>query len=448
MGVYTLSGVRFRKAVFLLGTVVLCLWVSTWGIIPMAVCAVVSYFCGRLIPRFADKKGLKRLWLILSVIVNMAVLLVFIRSGHSSYDVTSIFTGKGAMLKLFPVWGAGVFTLHGISYCMDIYRKEIEPEKNFLLVSQYICFFPCFSCGPILRFSDMSEQLRKPVITSGKLAEGIKLMLIGFAEKLFLSDPMYEMWQHIRGVSADSLSAACAWLGIIAFSFAFYYELRAYSHIAQGIGSMLGFELPDNFDLPFMSAGFNELIKRFACTFYSWVRDYFYRPICRNKDSVCLWALILSVLAGSVWYGYGRHTMLWAAFICVMLGIEYLLKNILAAVPTGVRCAVMNVLFLIGLPFLAIDSLPSACGYVAAMLGGGSFAGDVLASYVIKTGVVMYLICGFFATGIGRYLKRRIMQLNTNIVYIIEPMLTIGFLLISTAFLVGGGNSSMNLFVR
>ena len=116
--------------------------------------------------------------------------------------------------------------------------------------------------------------------------------------------------------------------------------------------------------------------------------------------------------------------------------------------PTVVRCAVMNVLFLIGLPFLAIDSLPSACGYVAAMLGGGSFAGDVLASYVINTGVVMYLICGFFATGIGRYLKRRIMQLNTNIVYIIEPMLTIGFLLISTAFLVGGGNSSMNLFVR
>ena len=73
---------------------------------------------------------------------------------------------------------------------------------------------------------------------------------------------------------------------------------------------------------------------------------------------------------------------------------------------------------------------------------------SVSASYVIKTGVVMYLICGFFATGIGRYLKRRIMQLNTNIVYIIEPMLTIGFLLISTAFLVGGGNSSMNLFVR
>ena len=98
MGVYALAGVRFRKAVFLLGTVVLCLWVSPWGIIPMAACAVVSYFCGRLIHRFADKKRLKRLWLILSVIVNMAVLLVFIRSGHSSYDMTSIFTGKGEKL--------------------------------------------------------------------------------------------------------------------------------------------------------------------------------------------------------------------------------------------------------------------------------------------------------------------------------------------------------------
>lgn len=81
----------------------------------------------------------------------MAVLLLFIRSGHSSYDVTSIFTGKGAMLKLFPVWGAGVFTLHGISYCMDIYREEIEPEKNFLLVSQYICFSHAFTVD---RYSD------------------------------------------------------------------------------------------------------------------------------------------------------------------------------------------------------------------------------------------------------------------------------------------------------
>lgn len=125
------------------------------------------------------------------------------------------------------------------------------------------------------------------------------------------------------------------------------------------------------------------------------MRDYFYRPICRNKDSVCLWALILSVLAGSVWYGYGRHTMLCAAFICVMLGIEYLLKNILAAVPTGVRCAVMNVLFLIGLPFLAIDSLRFSLRICCRNARRGSFAGDVLASYVIKTGVVMYLICGF-----------------------------------------------------
>ena len=80
----------------------------------------------------------------------MAVLLVFIRSGHSNYDVTSIFTGKGAMLKLFPVWGAGVFTLHGISYCMDIYRKEIEPEKNFLLVSQYISFMPSASFPEVM----------------------------------------------------------------------------------------------------------------------------------------------------------------------------------------------------------------------------------------------------------------------------------------------------------
>lgn len=133
----------FQKAVFLLGTVVLCLWVSTWGIIPMAVCAVVSYFCGRLIHRFADKKGLKRLWLILSVVVNMAVLLVFIRSGHSSYDVTSIFTGKGAMLKLFPVWGAGVFTLHGISYCMDIYRKEIELRRIFFWYLNIYAFSHC-----------------------------------------------------------------------------------------------------------------------------------------------------------------------------------------------------------------------------------------------------------------------------------------------------------------
>ncbi len=116
MGVYAVAGVRFRKAVFLLGTAALCLWISPWSIIPMAVCAVISYVCGRLIYRFADKKGLKRLWLIISLVINIAVFLIFVRSGHSSYDITSLFTGKGAVIKLFPVWGAGVFTLHGNSY--------------------------------------------------------------------------------------------------------------------------------------------------------------------------------------------------------------------------------------------------------------------------------------------------------------------------------------------
>ena len=448
MGIYAVAGVRLRKTVFLIACAALCAWRSPWCILPMAACTVVSYVCGRLINRFESKAALKRLWLVLALTMDTAVLLVFIRNG--SYDITSLFTGKGAVLKLIPVWGAGVFTLHGISYCIDIFRGDIEPEKNFLLLAQYVCFFPCFSCGPILRYNDICSQLRKPLVTSDKLAYGIKLLLVGYAEKLFLSDSMYEIWQHISEVSADSLSTACAWLGMIAFSFAFYYELRAYSHIAIGLGSMLGFELPENFDLPFMSAGFNEFIKRFACTLYSWVRDYFYLPLCRNKrDGVCLWALLLSVLAASLWYGFGRHTMLWAVFVCLMLGVEYLLKKILAAVPMWIRCAVMNFFFLIGLPFLSIGDISAACGYVAAMFGGGSFAGDVLALYVIKTGAVMFLICGFFATGISRAIKHKITQLNTNIVYIVEPMLTIGFLLLCTAFLVGGGgHSDMNLFMR
>ena len=251
---------------------------------------------------------------------------------------------------------------------------------------------------------------------------------------------MFELWQHINSVNVNSLSAACAWLGIIAFSFSFYYEYRAFSDIAKGIGLMTGFELPENFDQPFMSGGFNEFIKRFCTTLYQWVRDYIYTPLCRGKrEKLSLWAMFLSVLIGSLWFGFGRRTLLLSAFICLMLGIEFILKKVLVVIPNAVRCAVMNILILLGLPLFAFPDAEKAVGYIMSMLGAGKFSGDVLAIYVVKTSAVMLLICGFFATNIGRLIKKKITSANSNIVVVVVPLIEIGFLLLCTAFLVGGG---------
>ena len=443
MGLYAAAGVKRRRAVFLLGTAALLLWISPLGLIPLTLCTLFSYVFGRLIGS-AEKSGAKKLWLFLAVLVNAAAFLLFFRSNYINADITSVVTGGKGVIKLFSAYGAGVFTLHGISYCTDVYRGDIKAEKNFLLTAQYISFFPSLACGPLLRFGDMSEQLRKPVITSDKLAEGIKIMLIGFVEKLLLSNSMFQVWQHIRAVNVQNLSAVCGWLGMIAFSFSFYYELRAYSHIAKGLGLMTGFDIPDNFDLPFMSAGLNEFIKRFCMTLYQWLKDYVYRPLSRRSDKLSLPAMFVAVMIGSMWFGFGRRTLIWAAFICLVLGIEYILKKVLIVIPGAVRCAVMNIVYLIGLPFLAFGNISDACGYIIAMFGGGSFAGDVLALYVVKTSAVMFIICAFFATGIGRFLKKRIDAMSSNITVIIQPLITIGFLLLCTAFLVGGGRQLTN----
>ncbi len=440
MGLYAIAGTRFRSVIFLLGTVVLTLWLSPWGLVPMTVCSVSSYVFGRLIERSADKKKLKKLWLVLSAVINVSAFVLFFRSNYLTADIFQIFTGESENFKIFAVWGTGVFTLHGISYCADICRGEIDSEHSFLLTAQYICFFPCMTCGPLLRFRDVSDTLHKPLISSAKLAEGIKLLLFGYVEKLLLSNSMYELWEHINSVNVNSLSAACAWLGIIAFSFSFYYEYRAFSDIARGIGLMTGFELPENFDQPFMSGGFNEFIKRFCTTLYRWVRDYVYVPLCRGKnEKLSLWAMFLSVFIACMWFGFGRRTLLFAAFICFMLGMEFILKRVIVVIPNILRCAFMNILFLLGLPLFAFPDAEKAAGYIMSMFGSAKFSGDVLVIYVIKTSAVMLLICGFFATNIGRFVKKKITSANSNIAVVVVPLIEIGFLLLCTAFLVGGG---------
>lgn len=442
MGLYAIAGTRSRPAVFLLGTAVLTLWLSPRGLAPMAVCSASSYAFGRLIEKASDRKRLKRLWLVLSVTTNAAAFVLFFRSNYLTADIAQIFTGKSENFKLFTAWGAGVFTLHGISYCADVYRGEINSERSFLLTAQYICFFPCMTCGPLLRFRDISDTLHKPEISSAKLAEGIKLLLLGFVEKLLLSDSMYELWQHINSVNADSLSAVCAWLGIIAFSFSFYYEYRAFSDIARGLGLMTGFELPENFGQPFMSCGFNEFIKRFCSTLYQWVRDYIYAPLRRrkgNNEKLSLWAMFLSVFIACMWFGSGRRTLLFAAFICLMLGLEFILKKVLVIIPNAVRCAVMNIMLLLGSPLFAFPDAEKAAEYIMSMLGAGKFSGDVLAIYVVKTSTVMLLICVFFATNIGRLIKKKITSANSSIAVVVVPLIEIGFLLLCTAFMAGGG---------
>lgn len=442
MALYAAVSAKRRNILCVLGTIVMTAAVSPMGLIPLAVSVFSGYLGGIMISNFSDKKGKSRLFLILTLIINIAVFCIFSYSEYYPVDLIGGFLGKDAVLRLFPAFGAAVYSLHSISYCADIYMGKYKCEHSFFTTAAYIGFFPVLTAGPLLRFDEMKESLRKPELTSEKAAEGIKLFLIGLVEKLALSDNMYELWSNVHKIGVTELSMATAWIGIIAFSLGFFYEFAAFAHMGKGIALMMGFEIPANFRQPFMSFSISEFITRFNRSLYNFCRDYIYLPLSKGKgkEKFVIIPMIIAMALGSFWYGFGRRVIIWAMYLAIIMLIERLADKLLKHIPKWIRWGLMNIVYLIGLPLFAVPDQKQAFGYICAMFGINSFTGDVMPLYLIRTYVPVLLICLFFITNIGSFIKDKIKSINENVFFIVQPVCEIAFLIISTAFLISGSS--------
>lgn len=422
MVIYALFKPKYRCKIIILAALLLASWFDYHAVFPMLISSLSGYLFGVLISNSKNNKKAATIFLSLEIIINGFIFLIYSFSNCRS----DIF-----MIKTYLVFGSAVYTLHSISYCLDIYQKKYRCEHDFWIVAEYILFFPVLSAGPLLRYNEVKDTLKSPVITSENLSEGIKLFLLGSSEKLILANSTYKIWTSIKDIDYNDLSVVTAWIGILCFAFYFYYEFLGFSQMGRGLALMLGFNIEHNFETPIKSSGFSDLFSRFNKSLCKWINDYIIKPNLNSKIKISFLVLIIP----AAWYGLNFNTLAFGIYFALMVLIEKLLENKTASISIILKKFIFFIMLFIALPILAFDNYEGCIHFYSAFFGISKKFVDINCLHYLKISVKTIILCFICSTDINVYLRKKIDEINNSILKIATPLWVIIFTLLSTSFL-------------
>ena len=414
-----------------------------WGepvyILLMLFSIALNYFIGLGIGALLqrdNRRGAKRV-LILDVTVNLA-LLGFFKYYDLFAETLRLIPGltKIPTLGLTLPIGISFYTFQTMSYPIDVYRGDSEPQRNFIRFGTFVALFPQLIAGPIVRYKDVAAQLEARAHTPDKFAAGVRRFSVGLAKKVLIANNVGLLWDAYSALPAEELTVPGAWLGAIAFSLQIYFDFSGYSDMAIGLGRMLGFEFLENFDHPYISRSVTEFWRRWHMSLGAWFRDYVYIPLGGNRKGLkrqFLNILIVWALTG-FWHGANWTFLCWGLYYALFLMLEkaFLLKG-LEKVP--VLGAVYTLFVAVcGWVIFELDSLSAAARYYGAMFGGGAgFHVGATDWFYLKSYAAVLLVAVLACLPLGANLYNR---LPARARAALTPVLIALSLVLSTAYLV------------
>lgn len=278
-----------------------------------------------------DRSLRQRVALWTSIVVNLAVLGFFKYWNFGMEVWQELMTQMGAdsssspgILRVTLPLGISFYTFQSMSYCIDVYRGAAPATRSFRDFACFVALFPQLVAGPILRYRDLSEQLRDRQVGRLSVASGAAFFSLGLARKVLLANPAGEAADLVFAASQPGFVAA--WLGSIFFAMQIYFDFSGYSDMARGLGLMLGFRFPANFDAPYRAESLTEFWRRWHISLSGWLRDYVYFPLGGSRcgrGRTCV-NLLLVLLLGGLWHGAAWNFLLWGAVHGVLLAAERL----------------------------------------------------------------------------------------------------------------------------
>jgi alginate O-acetyltransferase complex protein AlgI len=307
----------------------------------------------------------QRAALTLSIVSNLSIL-AFFKYFHFGLDSWNALAraagGEGATIETalqvtLPL-GISFYTFQSMSYSIDVYRGRAAAMTSFVDFACFVSMFPQLVAGPIIRFSEVADQLRERAHTLAKFARGVAFLSVGLAKKVLLANPCGKVADTV--FDAASSTALDAWYGLTAYAFQIYFDFSGYSDMAIGLGLMLGFVFPKNFDSPYKSRSMTEFWRRWHLSLSTWLRDYLYVPLGGNRKGTRRTYVNLAVvmLLGGLWHGASWNFVLWGGAHGALLAAERAAgpERLWRFVPGPLRtAAVFFVVLLTWVPFRAAD---------------------------------------------------------------------------------------------
>ena len=363
---------------------VLLLWLST----------LVDWFATNQIHR-RDNRHVRRLFLCLSLLVNLGVLAYFKYGSFILENFSNLVATFGVVYQA-PEWdiilpvGISFYTFQSMAYTLDAYFRRKPPAKSFLDFALFVTFFPQLVAGPIVRPGHLIPQFALPRVASfEQLYWGAMLITLGLFQKIIIADGLLAPSADLVFSNYDNLPALDAWLGVLAFSGQILSDFAGYSTAAIGVALCLGFEIPRNFNFPYAAIGFSDFWRRWHISLSSWLRDYLYIPLGGNRISASrtLLNLLLVMLIGGLWHGASWTFVIWGGLHGMYLIGERMLKQAMGNYSWAKNRAclflagvVTFILVLFAWVFFRSEDLASALTLLSSMLGGSRDGTPVLST--------------------------------------------------------------------
>jgi alginate O-acetyltransferase complex protein AlgI len=453
---YYIIPYKFKNYWLLFASVVFFAWGGVSYTVILIISIVLNYFFGLMVQmNLRSRKGYW--WLFAGVACNILILGIFKYANFIIQNLNSLFTTLSIPLIpqsdiILPI-GISFYTFHSLSYLVDIYREKTLAQKNIFNLSLYICMFSQLIAGPIIRYSDVWQQLTARVHSLEKFSSGVERFLIGLGKKVLLANNFALVADAIFSRNTLELDAESAWLGITCYTLQIYYDFAGYSDMAIGLGRMFGFEFRENFDFPYIAKSVKEFWRRWHISLSSFFRDYVYFPLGGNRVSkgrTYLNLLIVFFLTG-FWHGASWSFVIWGLFHGFFMILErWGLEGILQKTWKPVANLYTLLVVMFAWVLFRADTLEHAVNYWKAMFHFKSNPeqGLLLMRYVNRELILAFIIAVLGAFGFFKYISDKLQILlslrgilNTSLAYayhICSVIFCAGLLISCTLYLLAG----------
>lgn len=431
-----LSPKKLKNTVLLLFSLLFYLIGERKFFLLLPVTALVSYLFGLALSSEKTGKRAKRFLLYLSVALGLLPLLFF---KYADFFISLINGFTGASLpSLSPGLPVGIsfFTFQSISYNIDIYRGQAAAEKNFVSYAAYLCLFPQLIAGPIVRYSEISDRLRDRHVGITDFSDGVVRFVIGLSKKVLLANSLGQISADYA--ASGGKTVAFAWLSAISYTLQIYFDFSGYSDMAIGLGRMLGFRFPENFNYPYTARSITSFWRRWHITLSGWFRDYVYIPLGGNrvgKSRMAINLLVVWTLTG-LWHGAGVNFLMWGLLYGILLVAEKLIFGNFFERHPAVGHLYTLFFVVTGFVIFGADNAHKAFSGISALFGIGGLP--------LINGETLFYLAGnavLLAVGIAASTplpKKLFCLLPEKAKNLLIPILTAAGLLLSTAYLVDG----------
>ena len=437
--VYYITPKKYRNISILIFSFIFYFLGEPKYIVVLILSCIINYYLSKII----EKEKNKKLWLIIAVSYNVGQLLIFKYLDFFIDNLNGLLNLNIPYTYIVMPIGISFFTFQALGYVIDVYTKKHKSASNVFEFMAYISLFPQLIAGPIVRYSDVSDEMKERTTSFDKFSEGVRRFTFGLSKKVLIANVLGELVKNLTEVSVVS-----SWLKSIAYTLQIYFDFSGYSDMAIGLGLMMGFRFLENFNYPLIANSITDFWRRWHMSLSYWFRDYVYIPLGGNRVSKVKWIrniFIVWFLTG-FWHGASWNFILWGLYFGIILLLEKLfLSKILSKTKVfkhiyTIVIVVVSFMIFNALSFDAISIEFKNMFFISDI----PFIGKEVI-YNLRNYLVLFIIAIIASTPLMKILINRINKTKVKVVIdILEPFIYLGLLILCTSFLI---DESFNTFL-